>query len=73
MNINNNTQLNTIAATLLERMKGLDIKRLRDEMSYREEITDVFVKRLEVIEALYLGATNEPDTLNTSPEDDASA
>jgi len=72
MNINNNTQLNTIAATLLERMKGLDIKRLRDEMSYREQITDVFVKRLEVIEALYLGATNEPDTLNTSPEDDAS-
>ena len=72
MNINNNKQLNDIAERNLKYMQQVDIKTLRDQedTSYRFELADKLASELEIIEAVYMGATN--DTIDTATNDDTS-
>ena len=72
MNINNNKQLNSIATEVLQYTKLMDMKTLRDkdEEHYRQAAANEFNKHLEIIEAVYMGATN--GTIDTATNDDTS-
>jgi len=72
MNINNNKQLDDIAFNNLKLSQSVDIKALRDidDTDYRFELADKLAHQLELIEAVYMGATN--GTINTATNDDTS-
>jgi hypothetical protein len=72
MNINNNKQLNDIADRNLKLMQSTDMKALRnqEDTDYRFDLADKLASELEIIEAVYMGATN--DTIDTATNDDTS-
>ena len=72
MNINNNKQLDDIAFNNLKLSQSADIKALRDvdDTDYRFELADKLAHQLELIEAVYMGATN--GTIDTATNDDTS-
>ena len=72
MNINNNKQLNDIADRNLKLMQSTDMKALRDQedTDYRFDLANKLASELEIIEAVYMGATN--DTIDTATNDDTS-
>jgi len=70
MNINNNHQLDGLANDLLKITVPIDLKALRNDYDYRIEVAKQLADTLERIEAIYLGANNEP--VNASTNDDES-
>lgn len=74
MNINDNKNLNDMALNILAETKHIDMKELRDskDSSYRFNVADTLANRLELIEAMYLGATNDNEQINTDTNDDTS-